>query len=56
MPWSLRSDRIEYRLPLEKNRALIEEGDETYRDIMLRKPHADARDEDAFRNHRGSKS
>ena len=29
------------RLPLEKNRALIEEGYETYRDIMLRKPYAD---------------
>ena len=26
----------------EKNRPLIEEGDETYRDIMLRKPYADA--------------
>jgi len=29
------------RLPLEKNRALIEEGYETYRDIMLKKPYAD---------------
>ena len=29
------------RLPLEKNRALIEEGYETYRDMMLRKPYAD---------------
>jgi hypothetical protein len=29
------------RLPLEKNRALIEEGYETYRDSMLRKPYAD---------------
>ena len=30
------------RLPLEKHRALIEEGYETYRDIMLKKPYADA--------------
>lgn len=30
------------RLPLEKNRALIEEGYETYREIMLKKPYADA--------------
>jgi len=30
------------RLPLEKNRPLIEEGYETYRDIMLKKPYADA--------------
>ena len=29
------------RLPLEKNRALIEEGYETYREIMLKKPYAD---------------
>ena len=29
------------RLPLEKNRVLIEEGYETYRDIMLKKPYAD---------------
>jgi len=29
------------RLPLEKNRDLIEEGYETYRDIMLKKPYAD---------------
>ncbi len=30
------------RLPLEKHRAMIEEGYETYRDMMLRKPYADA--------------
>ena len=30
------------RLPLEKNRPLIEEGYETYRDMMLKKPYADA--------------
>jgi NitT/TauT family transport system substrate-binding protein len=30
------------RLPLDKHRALIEEGYETYRDIMLKKPYADA--------------
>jgi len=30
------------RLPLEKNRAMIEEGYETYRDMMLKKPYADA--------------
>ena len=29
------------RLPLEKNRPLIEEGYETYHDIMLKKPYAD---------------
>ena len=29
------------RLPLDKNRAMIEEGYETYRDMMLRKPYAD---------------
>lgn len=29
------------RLPLEKNRAMIEEGYETYRDMMLKKPYAD---------------
>lgn len=29
------------RLPLEKNRTLIEEGYETYREIMLKKPYAD---------------
>jgi ABC-type nitrate/sulfonate/bicarbonate transport system substrate-binding protein len=29
------------RLPLEKNRPLIEEGYETYRDMMLKKPYAD---------------
>lgn len=30
------------RLPLDKNRAMIEEGYETYRDMMLKKPYADA--------------
>ena len=30
------------RLPLEKHRPLIEEGYETYRDMMLKKPYADA--------------
>ena len=30
------------RLPLEKNRAMLEEGYETYRDMMLKKPYADA--------------
>jgi NitT/TauT family transport system substrate-binding protein len=29
------------RLPLDKNRALVEEGYETYRDIMLKKPYPD---------------
>jgi NitT/TauT family transport system substrate-binding protein len=29
------------RLPLEKHRAMIEEGYETYRDMMLKKPYAD---------------
>jgi NitT/TauT family transport system substrate-binding protein len=29
------------RLPLDKNRAMIEEGYETYRDMMLKKPYAD---------------
>jgi len=29
------------RVPLEKNRAMIEEGYETYRDMMLKKPYAD---------------
>jgi NitT/TauT family transport system substrate-binding protein len=29
------------RIPLEKNRAMIEEGYETYRDMMLKKPYAD---------------
>ena len=29
------------RLPLEKNRPLIEEGYETYREMMLKKPYAD---------------
>jgi len=29
------------RLPLEKNRAMIEEGYETYRQMMLKKPYAD---------------
>jgi NitT/TauT family transport system substrate-binding protein len=29
------------RLPLEKNRAMIDEGYETYRDMMLKKPYAD---------------
>jgi NitT/TauT family transport system substrate-binding protein len=29
------------RVPLDKNRAMIEEGYETYRDMMLRKPYAD---------------
>jgi NitT/TauT family transport system substrate-binding protein len=29
------------RLPLEKNRPMIEEGYETYRDMMLKKPYAD---------------
>jgi hypothetical protein len=29
------------RLPLEKNRAMIEEGYETYRELMLKKPYAD---------------
>jgi NitT/TauT family transport system substrate-binding protein len=29
------------RLPLEKNRAMIEEGYETYREMMLKKPYAD---------------
>lgn len=29
------------RLPLEKNRAMIEEGYEIYRDMMLKKPYAD---------------
>jgi NitT/TauT family transport system substrate-binding protein len=30
------------RLPLEKNRTMLEEGYETYRDMMLKKPYADA--------------
>jgi len=30
------------RLPLEKHRAMIEEGYETYREMMLKKPYADA--------------
>ncbi|MGZ8465046.1 MAG: ABC transporter substrate-binding protein [Candidatus Binatia bacterium] len=30
------------RLPLEKNRAMIEEGYETYREMILKKPYADA--------------
>ncbi len=29
------------RVPFEKNRAMIEEGYETYRDMMLKKPYAD---------------
>jgi ribonuclease D len=29
------------RMPLEKNRAMIEEGYETYRQMMLKKPYAD---------------
>jgi hypothetical protein len=29
------------RMPLEKNRAMIEEGYVTYRQMMLKKPHAD---------------
>ena len=29
------------RLPLDKNRAMVEEGYETYRDMLLRKPYAD---------------
>jgi len=29
------------RVPLDKNRAMIEEGYETYRDMMLKKPYAD---------------
>lgn len=29
------------RLPLDKNRTMIEEGYETYRDMMLKKPYAD---------------
>lgn len=29
------------RLPLDKQRAVVEEGYETYRDVMLRKPYAD---------------
>jgi glutamine synthetase len=29
------------RLPLDKQRAALEEGYETYRDVMLRKPYAD---------------
>ncbi len=29
------------RLPLERNRAMIEEGYETYREMMLKKPYAD---------------
>ena len=29
------------RLPLEKNRAMIDEGYETYREMMLKKPYAD---------------
>ena len=29
------------RVPLDKNRAMIEEGYETYRDMQLRKPYAD---------------
>jgi len=29
------------RLPLEKHRAMIEEGYETYREMMLKKPYAD---------------
>ncbi|MBM4263861.1 MAG: ABC transporter substrate-binding protein [Deltaproteobacteria bacterium] len=30
------------RLPLDKQRAVVEEGYETYREVMLRKPYADA--------------
>ena len=30
------------RMPLEKNRAMIEEGYESYRDMMLKKPYADS--------------
>jgi NitT/TauT family transport system substrate-binding protein len=30
------------RVPLDKNRAMIEEGYETYRDMLLKKPYADA--------------
>ena len=30
-----------FRLPLDKNRAMIEEGYETYRDMLLKKPYAD---------------
>jgi hypothetical protein len=30
-----------YLVPLDKNRAMIEEGYETYRDMMLKKPYAD---------------
>jgi len=29
------------RVPLDKNRAMLEEGYETYRDMLLRKPYAD---------------
>ena len=29
------------RVPLDKNRAMVEEGYETYRDMLLRKPYAD---------------
>jgi len=29
------------RVPLEKNRAMVEEGYETYRDMLLKKPYAD---------------
>ena len=29
------------RVPLDKNRAMIEEGYETYRDMLLKKPYAD---------------
>jgi NitT/TauT family transport system substrate-binding protein len=30
-----------FRLPLDKNRAMLEEGYETYRDMLLKKPYAD---------------
>jgi hypothetical protein len=29
------------RVPLDKNRAMLEEGYETYRDMLLKKPYAD---------------
>jgi ABC-type nitrate/sulfonate/bicarbonate transport system substrate-binding protein len=29
------------RVPLDKNRAMVEEGYETYRDMLLKKPYAD---------------
>ena len=32
------------RVPLDKNRAMIEEGYETYRDMLLKKPYADPND------------